>query len=156
MHDGGEAGVVTQQAVDALDRRMVTKKDAARRQIDVAIRLFHEKEYESTMTLAGAAEGQIDGDGTAAAELSLFAVMKKKQPSDFKTESQWATSLNETLYWLKHPTPQLGDLRVMAEFEAWVMLVRAISKYYSVFLEETEHMNAFVEWGRERGLVAKA
>jgi hypothetical protein len=55
--------MVTQEALDGLDRRMVTKKDAARRQIDVAIRLFHEKEYESTMTLAGAARGRSMGMG---------------------------------------------------------------------------------------------
>jgi len=145
--------MVTQEALDGLDRRMVTKKDAARRQIDVAIRLFYEKEYESTMTLAGAAEGQIDG--AAAAEVFLFSVLQQKQPAEFETASQWATHLNETRDWLKHPTPQLGDLRVMEEFEAWLMLVRAVSKYYAVFLQETDHMNRFVEWGRERGLVAK-
>jgi hypothetical protein len=37
-------------------------KEAAARQINVAIKLFHEGEYESTITLACAAEGQL-GDG---------------------------------------------------------------------------------------------
>jgi hypothetical protein len=143
--------MVTQKALDGLETRVVTKKEAARRQIDVAIRLFHEGEYESAMTLACAAEGRMAGTD----EVHLFAVLQQKRPSEFETPSEWATCLNETRDWLKHTTPQLGDMRGIAEFEAWVMLVRAVSKYYAVFLEETDPMNVFIEWGRERGLVAK-
>jgi hypothetical protein len=142
--------MVTQEVLNGLETRVVTKKEAARRQIDAAIKLFHEREYESTMTLACAAEGQM----AATDEVHLFAVLQQRRPSQFDTPSQWATYLNETRDWLKHTTPQLGDTRGIAEFEAWVMLVRAVSKYYAVFLEETAHMNRFVEWGRERGLVA--
>jgi hypothetical protein len=143
--------VVTQKVLDSLDTRVVTKKAAARRQIDVAIRLFHEGEYESAITLACAAEGQIAGTDV----IHLFPVLQQKRPSEFETPSEWVTYLNETRDWLKHLTPQLGDMRGIAQFEAWVMLVRAVSKYYAVFLEETDHMNSFIEWGRERGLVAK-
>jgi hypothetical protein len=43
----------------SLDIRVVTKKEAAQRQIDVAINLLHEREYKSAITLARAAEGQM-------------------------------------------------------------------------------------------------
>jgi hypothetical protein len=39
--------------------RTVTKKEAAGRQIDVAIRLFDEGEYEASITLSCAAEGML-------------------------------------------------------------------------------------------------
>jgi hypothetical protein len=60
--------------------------------------------------------------------------------------------LNETRDWLKHTTPQLGETRGIAEYEAWVMLVRAVSKYYAVFHEEAKNVNRFVEWSKARGL----
>jgi hypothetical protein len=82
----------------------------------------------------------------------LFAVLKQKKPAKYDSANQWATRLNETRDWLKHTTPQLGETRGIAEYEAWVMLVRAVSKYYAVFHEEAKNVNRFVEWSKARGL----
>jgi hypothetical protein len=133
----------------SLDIRVVTKKEAAQRQIDVAINLLHDREYESAITLACAAEGQMAGTPD---HPHLFGVMQQKRPAGFATASEWVTWVNETRDWLKHPTPQLREKRGIGEYEAWLMLVRAVSKYYAVFREDTDNMNRFVEWSRARGL----
>jgi hypothetical protein len=130
-----------------LDVRVVTKKEAAQRQIDVAINLLYEKEYESAITLAGAAEGQIAGS-----DHHLFAALRQVRSAEYDSTSQRATHLNETRDWLKHATPHLREMRGIAEFEAWVMVIRAISKYYAVFREETKNMNRLIEWSRARDL----
>jgi hypothetical protein len=42
--------------------------------------------------------------------------------------------------------------------EAYVMLVRAVSKFRAVYPEETENMktmNEFIEWGRVSGLMGQ-
>jgi hypothetical protein len=69
---------------------------------------------------------------------------------EFKTESEWATFLNDTRDWLKHANDQ-GDRRI-GKFEAWVMLCRGLTKYYGMFGNETDEMKAFAERARERGL----
>ncbi len=143
--------MVAQEVLDSLETCVVTKQEAACRQIHVAIKLFHEREYESAITLACAAEGQME----ESEEVHLFPVLKVRRPAQFKNEQEWTTFLNETRDWLKHATPQLEPSRGIAQFEAWVMLVRAVSKYYAVFVEETVDMNEFVEWGRKRGLTVK-
>jgi hypothetical protein len=144
---GGD--LVMKKVAHSLEVRIVTKKEAAQRQIDVAINLLPEREYESAITLACAAEGQM---AKTADHPHLFAVLQQKRPATFATANEWVTCLNETRDWLKHPTPQLGDKRGMAEYEAWVMLVRAVGKYYAVFREDTDNMNRFVEWSKARGL----
>jgi hypothetical protein len=106
--------------------RVVTKKEAAQRQIDVAINLLHDREYESAITLASAAEGQMAGTPD---HPHLFAVMQQKRPARFATANEWVTWFNATRDWLKHPTPQLGEKRGIGEYEAWLMLLRAVSKY---------------------------
>lgn len=127
------------------------RQQAARRQIEIAIKLFYEREFECAITLASAAEGQMEESDV----VHLLPVLKKRRPPQFEDESKWVTFLNETRNWLKHGTPELGDTRAIAEFEAWVMLVRASTKYYAVYLEENETINGFEEWGRARGLTAK-
>jgi len=124
------------------EARVVTKKEAACRQIDVAVRLFHEGEYESAVTLACAAEGQL-GDGD---DSHLFLHLKGRRPSQFNNEREWVNFLNQTRDWLKHPTPQLEETRPIAQFEVWVMLVRACTKYYAVFREESKTMEQFSLW----------
>jgi hypothetical protein len=142
--------MVSEELRKRLETRIVSKKEAAARQIDVAIRLFHEGEYESTVTLACAAEGQL-GDGD---ESHLFPRLKGGRPKQFRDERAWVNFLNQTRDWLKHPTPQLDDTREIAQFEAWVMLVRACTKYHAAFQEESKIMEQFSLWARDRGFTA--
>jgi hypothetical protein len=143
--------MASEEQLNKLETRHYTKKEAARRQIDVAIRVFYEGEYESAITLACAAEGMM-GESE---HPHVFAVLKGRKPGRFETEAEWVTFLNETRDWLKHLTPQLGDTRGIAQFEAWVSIARAVTKFYGVYLEETVVMNEFIEWGREHGLTVK-
>jgi hypothetical protein len=129
--------------------RMVSKKEAALRQIDGAIKSLFEGEFECAMTLACAAEGQFVSEGD-----HLFAYLKKGRPEKFANDRQWTTILNETRDWLKHVSGD--DEREINEYEAWIMICRAYTKYYDVFREESEEMLRFVEWSRVRGLTAKA
>jgi hypothetical protein len=139
---------------DKFSSRMVSKKEAATRQIGVAIRLFFEGEFESAITLACAAEGQL-GEGD---ESHLLALLRERMPPHFENVQSWISCLNRSRDWLKHPTPQLGDIREMDGCEAYVMLVRAVSKFRAVYPEETENMktmNEFIEWGRVSGLMGQ-
>jgi hypothetical protein len=76
--------------------------------------------------------------------------MKEGRPSEFKTEREWATFLNDTRDWLKHSGDQ--EDRRIGKFEAWVMLCRGLTKYHGMFGDETEEMIAFIGRSREHGL----
>jgi hypothetical protein len=129
--------------------RKVTKKDAARYQIHVAVRLAREEEYESAITLANAAEGML-----ACGEPNHFyEQLKAHRPEDVTDAKGWANWLNETAHWLKHATPQLSQERVVMEYETWIMVMRAISKYYWTFHENTKEMRDFVDWAKSQGFL---
>lgn len=129
-----------------MEMRIVTKKEAAGRQIDVAIRLYEIGEYEASMTLSCAAEGML----LSGMPQPLFDRMKAGRPADFKTEKEWATFLNDTRDWLKHSNDQ--EDRCIRKFEAWVMLCRGLTKYYGMYGSETDEMKAFTERARESGM----
>src|SRR6267378_6666877 len=72
--------------------RRITRKIAARRQIHAAIKLFHEEEYESTITLALAAESQLPND----AGPYLYDRLKARVSPDE------VDMFNDVRNWLKH------------------------------------------------------
>jgi hypothetical protein len=125
--------------------RQSTKKEAARRQIEAAIRLYHAGEWECAITLAGAAEGQLP-EPTAN---HLFGKIRGRRPEEFKNEKEWTTFLNETRDWLKHNHDQ--GPRDIVDFEALIMLWRALTKFYENFGEETREMSEFLRWGQQQG-----
>lgn len=127
----------------------VSKKDAAMRQIHAAIRMAREEEYESAVTLANAAEGMLSGGEPN----HFYEQLKAFRPDDVTDAKGWANWLNETAHWLKHPTPQLESERVVFEYETWIMVMRAISKYYWTFHENTKEMRDFVEWAKAQGFL---
>jgi hypothetical protein len=129
--------------------RRVTKKDAARHQILIAVRMAREEEYESAITLANAAEGMLAGGE----QNHFYEQLKAHRPEDVTDEKGWVNWLNETAHWLKHPTPQLGVERAIMEYETWIMVMRAISKYYWTFRENTKEMRDFVDWARAQGFL---
>src|SRR5215204_2413468 len=106
-----------------LDRniRLVTKRDACLAQIHAAIEHLLKGEYECAITLAAAAEGQIEFEGPNV----LWDRLKAKVPKE--EEKKWTAVFNEHRDWLKHSTPQLPDEIEISEFEAVIFTVRAIT-----------------------------
>lgn len=125
--------------------RNVSKKEAAERQIHAAIKLTYEDEYECAITLAHAAEGMLVGGE----EPHFFELLTARLPKDIPSQKRWVSMLNETAHWLKHTTPTLNNERRVSEYQAWVMVARAISKYFFTFNEQTPLMTEFSEkwWG---------
>jgi hypothetical protein len=136
--------------VDVVGRR-TTKKEAALRQIHGAIKSLHDKEYECAITLAGAAEGQL----VAAKPDYMFEGLKDKRPEGYKSGKEWAAWLNETRDWLKHPTPKLASERLITEYETWVMIARAVTKFHWTYGKSTKKIEDFVKWCIERGYLTK-
>ena len=129
--------------------RIVSKQESAQRQINGAIRLLFEGEYECAMTLACAAEDQFVSERGD----HLFETMKQRRPEEFANEKQWTRILNTTRDWLKHAS---GDSEhEISEYETWIMICRAYTKYHAAFQEESAEMLQFVEWSRARGLTGK-
>jgi hypothetical protein len=143
----GEKTMADLVSDDGLKYRIVTKKEAALRQIGAAIKLLESKEYEAAITLAGAAEGMMIAHGKPA---PLFEDLKDRRPPDFATQTEWILFLNDTLYWLKHNSDQ--ENRSIGEFDAWVMIARALSKYHRTFGEKPQEVDTLVTWGRNRKL----
>src|SRR5260221_7067475 len=88
--------------------RMVRKKDAAYRQILMAAKCVLEGEWECAITLAGAAEGQIeDVEGI----VTLFS-RTKNLPSraNFNSEREHVAFVNGVRDWLKHSSDQKDKL----------------------------------------------
>jgi len=130
---------------NGLKYRHITKREAALKQIRVAIKLLEEEEFEAAITLAGAAEGMML---KGAQPIAMFEQLKELRPADFRTEPEWVSFLNALLYWLKHSGDQ--ESNVIGEFDAWVMIVRALTKYHGTFDERPPEVDALMAWGKAR------
>jgi len=131
--------------------RRTTKKEAAFRQINGAIKLLYEEEYECAATLAGAAEGMLPEDG---AEYLFKRLSETEPPPEFEGKKDWVGWLNATRDWLKHETPQLGKKWHLTEFAVVIMVLRAISKFQWTYYQSTKRWENFYGWCRERGYPA--
>jgi hypothetical protein len=120
--------------------RHITRKIAALRQIHAAIKLFHEGEYESTITLALAAESQLPDD---VAKPYLYDVLKARVSPDE------VGMFNDVRNWLKHLIPP--DEIQITNFDAALALARAITKFKAVFGESSPMMDGFADWIRQKG-----
>jgi hypothetical protein len=131
---------------DGLKYRFVSKKETALRQIKIALQQLNADEYEAAITLAGAAEGMLETGGFPT---PLFENLKERRPPDFATEKEWISDLNRTRDWLKHNGNQKDGM--VGEFDAWLMISRAITKYHGTYREKPrEEVDALVEWGIRR------
>jgi hypothetical protein len=119
--------------------RLITRKTSSLRQIHAAIRLSHEDEYESTITLALAAESQMPH-----VEVSYLYDVLKARVSPDEVEM-----FNDVRNWLKHIRPP--DQIEITNFDAALALVRAITKFKAVFKESSPMMNEFAGWIRQMG-----
>jgi hypothetical protein len=131
--------------------RMVSKKDSARRQILMASICVLDGDWECAITLAGAAEGQIENTE----QPTLFSMMKgSKLRGRFKSEREYVTFANGVRDWLKHDSDQKDKL--ICEFEAVFMVGRALSKYYNAYRDNLEDLKVFNEWRTEKGYSFKS
>ena len=120
--------------------RRIDRKISALRQIYAAIKLFHEEEYESTITLALAAESQLPND---VAKPYLYDVLKAR------VSTEEVDIFNDVRNWLKHLIPP--DEIDITDFDAAIALVRAATKFKAVFGESSPTMDEFADWIRQKG-----
>ena len=121
------------------------RKQVALQQIHTAIRVFGEGDFASAITLALAAEDALPKPAAP----YLFGMLQSKVPPDRMAE------FNEIRNWLKHErSPE--DERVLYEFEVFIALARATTKFHAVHCETTPEIDAFEQWARERGYAGKS
>jgi hypothetical protein len=117
-----------------------TKKLSARRQTIAAIEHFHKKDYESAITLAGAAEGQIKEKTTT----HLFRLIRQKFSGD---------EANAFINWMKHTSgPEEAEIE---ELEVVTTIIRAIQKYMGTYEESCPQFETFSEWCIASGYTKK-
>jgi hypothetical protein len=121
---------------------VMTKKEAALRQITAAIQHFEDGEYECAITLAGAAEGQLVPEKGSR---HLFSELQTRVPPEFKDEREWVTWLNTPRDWLKHQTADLGDEWNFEQYDAAIMILRSITKFQWTYRQGTKRMQKFLE-----------
>jgi hypothetical protein len=114
------------------------RQRAAYRQIAGAIEHFHRQEIECAITLASAAEGILP----QVVEPHLFKQLRG-HPSGQEIDYNLVTN------WLKHCNPP--DTVNISEFEAVVILLRAITKLIAVYKMSSQRMEDFIEWSRDNG-----
>jgi hypothetical protein len=99
----------------------LTLVSAASRQIDAAIDALKAGDFDTALTLAGAAEGMIPSTGT-----DVFSKLKDSPKAlERLSKKDWINLINQKFYWLKH-----GGEAAM-EIECWAaafMIARASSK----------------------------
>ncbi|WP_158808530.1 hypothetical protein [Beijerinckia sp. L45] len=121
----------------------ISRRDAARQQIEAAIELFDGRRSEAAaITLALAAEDQLPEptDG----KTSLFQILKARNTGPDKMDA------NRIRNWLKHhkEPDQIG----ISELDVVFSILRAVSKYLAVYDDrDSESMKAFTIWVRNRG-----
>jgi hypothetical protein len=123
------------------DRKRMTKMAAGLEQIEAAIEHFHVRQYACSITLAGAAEDQIERTD----DDHLWERLRQQVPEGAKVKS-WLAVFNETRNWLKHPAPQLANERYIEEYDCVFMLLRAISKFSAHYVRTSEAMDTFTKW----------
>ena len=113
-----------------------TKKLSALRQILIAIKCIDSIDYECAITLAGAAEGQIDEalipDGTRP---HLFRVLRGK----FAKEP-----VNDDVTWMKHSSGAFDG--EVTQFDVALTIARAIQKYVASYQETHPKFEEFSQW----------
>jgi hypothetical protein len=117
-----------------------TKQLASLRQIRAAIEHFHKQEFERVITLAAAAEGLLPPTN----DPHLFRDFKRRlTPEEYKE-----LNFNLVINWLKHYNAEDPEPVRISEFEAVIMLVRAITKFIAVYHRSTKGMEDFLTWAR--------
>jgi hypothetical protein len=139
------------------DIQTISKLEAAYQQVEAAIELFYAKKYAPAVTLAAAAEGclgrpkGVDADGDLPVPEPLFEIMKRDAKERFgKTEKEAVARFNKVAYWLKHEMLTEATTIEVTNYEAFWMIVRAITKIEAIAPgSETPTITRFIEFSRE-------
>jgi hypothetical protein len=102
----------------------ISKEQAATRHIEAAIDFLRRGDFDLAITLAGAAEGMLEGTPRT----SLFEMLRDSPKVADIGNKDWISSLNTERDWLKHPTPQLPREMIFVRAQASIMIARAVSR----------------------------
>lgn len=113
------------------------RQQAALQQINVAIQMFHRREWVCAITLSLAAESQLpDGERP-------FVVSQLRE----KYGVEFIDKLNEPRNWLKHPKDP--EVVTIYEMDALSAILRVISKFSSLYGAWSEEMAEFDGWMKQ-------
>jgi hypothetical protein len=103
------------------------RKTAATNQLVAALEMFLAARYDCAITLAGAAEGMVEGTGP------MFGRMKSEVPEELKsvvgrTDKERVSYWNTLRDWLKHHNSDMPNQIVIERYDAELMIARAITK----------------------------
>jgi hypothetical protein len=138
------------------DVQKIEKLDAAIQQVEAAIELFYAKKYAPAITLAAAAEGCLPRKSGAKADREppppepLFVLMKRGAKGRIgKDEGEAVERFNRVTYWLKHETLHLPISMEITNYEAFWMIVRALSRIeFTAPGSGTPAIARFIEFSR--------
>jgi hypothetical protein len=141
------------------DIKPVTKLEAAIQQVEAAIELFYAKRYAPAITLAAAAEGclrwmppsaDLASDDDLPGIEPMLEIMKRGAKERYgKTEKEAIEHFNALAYWLKHKTENAPNIAEVTNFDAWSMIVRAVTKIEATHPgSESQVISGFVEFSR--------
>ncbi|MEO6945553.1 MAG: hypothetical protein ABI150_02900 [Nitrobacter sp.] len=111
-----------------------TKQLSSMRQTKAAGEYLHKGPLECAITLA--AEGQLPETKTE----YLFRLLQRLKPQE---------NFNLFITWLKHPTGP--DKATISEFEAVLVIARAIQKFVAVYEASCTEFNDFSSWAVAQG-----
>lgn len=116
---------------------IISKEEAASRQTGAAIEAFLRGDFDIAITLAGAAEGQLDRPG-----MHMFAFLRDHSRVKHIKSKKWISVLNRERDWLKHVTPHDAPTLTLRRADAAFMIARAASKLQ----QWTPQMETFKVW----------
>jgi hypothetical protein len=115
----------------------ISKADGASRQVEEAIKALERGDFDIAVTLAGAAEGMLERSGQ-----HMWSFMLKSPKAAAFEKTELIRSLNAERDWLKHPTPDAGNMMTLIRAHAALMIVRAMTKLETW----SPRMNRFKRW----------
>jgi hypothetical protein len=117
-----------------------SKKRSALRQIEAAIKHFHNGDLDIAITLAAAGEGQLP----ETTKEYLFRMLRRLAPND---------DFNLFISWLKHPAGP--ENATIIEFEAVLVIARAIHKFVAVYGETCQSFIDFDKWATDNTILPR-
>lgn len=137
-----EIGVRETPEANPIEPTLVLSKcEAAEIQIKASVRCYEIQDWLSSVTLAGAAECCLP----KVEEKHLFAIAKDVGKRRGIESNELIKLLNEKRDWAKHNGEDHKKFTEYCKTDAAIMIVRAITKYFAVFGQQTEVMNEFEE-----------